>query len=457
MPSPQTIRDCLAALSDNFDFAPCDSLEQEFQVIRSAHRKQILVCHPDKGGTAESFRAVQAAFNVLKELYQKKSIDSFATHLNDDASQNYHESFQDANDMPVPPWDFYEEAPEENVPGYRVEPAKSGRSKCKQKGRAAKKCEQPYIEKGTVSFADDTVDTIYILLLTSFPGAIRVGSLEKEAGSYTRWNHLDCWRVPSSIWLGFPPELDVNSVRKALFSMNSVLISGIDELNEADLQRFIAHVLHKSHWAKRINRRAPETNKSASKSVPEDSTSSPANAPASTTRASIPSNELVVTGQQLSRGRRVFVPPRPGVNGALVDALAGKRVVLTGLFPEVGGGMGLNLGKDRAKQIVDSFGGRVTSAVSGKTDYLLVGREPGASKVTQARERGIQMLTIGDLKEGLEGNCLEAMKTTKKPLAITSYSSGYKGRALLKPAPAEPEEEPSSHKPKSKKRQRTKK
>jgi hypothetical protein len=30
---------------------------------------------------------------------------------------------------------------------------------------------------------------------------------------------------------------------------------------------------------------------------------------------------------------------------------------------------------------VESFGGRVTSAVSGKTDILLVGKEPGMSKV----------------------------------------------------------------------------
>ena len=56
--------------------------------------------------------------------------------------------------------------------------------------------------------------------------------------------------------------------------------------------------------------------------------------------------------------------------------------------------MGLNLGKDRAKAMIEAFGGRVTSAVSGKTDYLVVGAEPGASKVAKAQEKGIPMLDV---------------------------------------------------------------
>ena len=33
---------------------------------------------------------------------------------------------------------------------------------------------------------------------------------------------------------------------------------------------------------------------------------------------------------------------------------------MTGVFPEVGGGAGLNLGKERVKAMIESFGGRVT-------------------------------------------------------------------------------------------------
>jgi len=70
-------------------------------------------------------------------------------------------------------------------------------------------------------------------------------------------------------------------------------------------------------------------------------------------------------------------PPVPGRNGAQSEALKGKTVVLTGVFPEIGGGMGLNLGKERLKAIVTAFGGRVTSSVSSKTDILIVGCQPG--------------------------------------------------------------------------------
>ena len=63
-----------------------------------------------------------------------------------------------------------------------------------------------------------------------------------------------------------------------------------------------------------------------------------------------------------------FKIPRPGDNGAVAGVLDGKRLVLTGLFPEVGGGTGLSLGKDRTKSMIESFGGKITSGISGKTD-----------------------------------------------------------------------------------------
>jgi hypothetical protein len=35
---------------------------------------------------------------------------------------------------------------------------------------------------------------------------------------------------------------------------------------------------------------------------------------------------------------------------------------------------GLNLGKDKLKGLVESFGGKVTGSVSGLTNYLVVGK-----------------------------------------------------------------------------------
>jgi hypothetical protein len=65
-----------------------------------------------------------------------------------------------------------------------------------------------------------------------------------------------------------------------------------------------------------------------------------------------------------------------------------------GVIPELGGGAGLNLGKDRAEALVASFGGRVTSAVSGRTTHLLVGAEPGAKKVGAAAAGGAKLLDL---------------------------------------------------------------
>jgi hypothetical protein len=59
----------------------------------------------------------------------------------------------------------------------------------------------------------------------------------------------------------------------------------------------------------------------------------------------------------------------------------------------VGGGSGLNLGKDRVKKMVEAFGGKVTSSVSGRTHILVVGKEPGLGKVSQAEgQPGCQLM-----------------------------------------------------------------
>ena len=93
------------------------------------------------------------------------------------------------------------------------------------------------------------------------------------------------------------------------------------------------------------------------------------------------------------------------------------------------GGAGLELGKARCKAMIEAFGGRVTSAVSGKTDYLVVGKSPGAKKVSEAIAKGVPTLDVEGLKAVLEGGPTASLDNAPAP-QITSFSTGYKGNAL---------------------------
>lgn len=68
--------------------------------------------------------------------------------------------------------------------------------------------------------------------------------------------------------------------------------------------------------------------------------------------------------------------------------LAGKQFVLTGTLP--------TYSRDQAKQMIEESGGRVVSSVSKKTDYVVVGADPG-SKLEKARTLGIKTLDEANL------------------------------------------------------------
>lgn len=80
----------------------------------------------------------------------------------------------------------------------------------------------------------------------------------------------------------------------------------------------------------------------------------------------------------------------------------------------------------------ESFGARVTSSVSGKTDLLIVGKEPGASKVGKARDSAkCQLVTLADLTLSIQGEQrLEA--ATDATEQIESFSAGYQTQGMLR-------------------------
>ncbi|MEG5066324.1 NAD-dependent DNA ligase LigA [Microcoleus sp. B3-A4] len=70
--------------------------------------------------------------------------------------------------------------------------------------------------------------------------------------------------------------------------------------------------------------------------------------------------------------------------------LAGKSFVLTGTLP--------TLKRDEAKDLIQKAGGKVTSSVSAKTDYVVVGEDAG-SKLEKAQSLGIELLSEAELLE----------------------------------------------------------
>ncbi len=80
-------------------------------------------------------------------------------------------------------------------------------------------------------------------------------------------------------------------------------------------------------------------------------------------------------------------------DAAAGTALQGLTVVITGTLP--------TLSRDQATALVEKHGGRVTSSVSRKTDFVLAGEAAG-SKLEKARELGIEVLTEEELLKRLE-------------------------------------------------------
>ena len=141
-----TFQECLQSIGvDTNALQNCDNVDEEFKVLKKQYYVRILQTHPDKGGDPDEFRKVQTAFEVLRELYAQGRVGTFVTEA---TAEHYEDAWKDFGDMPTPTWEYYQEAAEEEMPGYRVEPAKSGRSKCTQKGKTAKKCQDEWIPKG---------------------------------------------------------------------------------------------------------------------------------------------------------------------------------------------------------------------------------------------------------------------------------------------------------------------
>ena len=92
-------------------------------------------------------------------------------------------------------------------------------------------------------------------------------------------------------------------------------------------------------------------------------------------------NRAVIT-RLIERGLTIAPPSSEHTAGS--QSLAGKTFVFTGGLA--------GYSRDHAKQLVEQFGGQVSSSVSKKTSFVVAGTDPG-SKLDHAQKLGVRILT----------------------------------------------------------------
>ena len=115
---------------------------------------------------------------------------------------------------------------------------------------------------------------------------------------------------------------------------------------------------------------------------------------------------MVVTRRRTLPGE---APQEEVVEEEVPQPLAGLTFVITGTLP--------SMSRDQAKALIERHGGKVTGSVSGRTDYLLVGEAPGATKYNKARELGVPMIEeaelVGMIERAREHGSTESMESWK--------------------------------------------
>jgi DNA ligase (NAD+) len=61
------------------------------------------------------------------------------------------------------------------------------------------------------------------------------------------------------------------------------------------------------------------------------------------------------------------------------------------------------MSREAATEAIEAAGGKVTNSVSKKTDFLVVGADPGGSKFTKAVELGTEQIDESALRSLLAG------------------------------------------------------
>jgi len=182
-------------------------------------------------------------------------------------------------------------------------------------------------------------------------------------------------------------------------------LSGFSDLPSSARRAVATHAADRANWARRTVRRQSPKGLLERHWVPPGADPGATALDASVVPA-------VRDGRQLRESARLkamqprFAAPTPR-SSSEARRLAGHTVILTGTFPELGGGSGLALGKANARALVEGFGGTVRSKVSGRTTLVVVGKNPGKTTIDEARRREaagsrLKLVTLPALSRGLK-------------------------------------------------------
>src|SRR5262249_1186028 len=98
--------------------------------------------------------------------------------------------------------------------------------------------------------------------------------------------------------------------------------------------------------------------------------------------------------------------------------LAGLTFVFTGALAR--------RSREDASALVVANGGKVSGSVSKKTDYVVVGSDPG-SKADKAKELGVKILSEDEYDNLLEGK-IAVERKSEKPKKASKKAAGAKSR-----------------------------
>ena len=452
-------------------------VDQGWRVIRQTFRGACLTKHPDKGGDSAEFSALLESFEVVKQAYEMRGFQSFIEFFSKGRGAKKTrtrraktmttraattamapELMGDLRDV-RPISEFFMSALEADVPPYCIELAKSGRSACQMSRRVKTKYPCTGMDLGEGFPSEGEGDDVTELVVTGekliAQGSIRCGFYVEESDSYGFWSHLACWRVPKAFWFEFPQnpgtaDWTEQAFVKAFENMSEVIFTGWTQLSAADKLIVVRHCMRQKNWAsfEDVHPRLADTLKTETKKkIAAAAGPAPAEKEISSSGKALVKMEDDVAGNE---SKPLFVPlqksvvappppkvliPVPNIDGAIAMSLAKtnakpKRFVLTGIFPELESSTkrisSLNHGKAQATRLIEDFGGVVRTAVSGATDFLLVGSEPGVHKLTEARDRGVPLIDLARLLDMIHGKHIEEAP----PVEIKKFSTGFRGSGL---------------------------